>query len=168
MSIKILSVLFLGLCLGLSSCGVYSFSGANTGLASSVSVQFFENKADIIIPELSQEFTEALRQKFLTDTRLDVKNKDGDLDISGTIIEYRIRPSAISGANDLAEQNRLTLSVRVKYIDKLEPKNNLEQKFSQFVDFPADQPLEALESGLKEELFEKILTDIFNATVNNW
>ena len=53
----------------LQSCGVYTFSGAQTGQAKTISIAFIQNKASLVSPTLSQMFTEKLKDKFIRETK---------------------------------------------------------------------------------------------------
>lgn len=162
----LLVLMAVGLVLLQSGCGIYSFSGANTGAAKTVNVMFFENKARIVVPELSQYFTEELRSKFLRETALTVTNGKSDIEISGFISKYNTTFLAV--IQDQPSKTRLTMGVKLRYVNNLEPDKSLEKNFEQFVDFDASENLSSIEQSLIEELSEKIITDIFNETVNSW
>ena len=152
--------------LSLSGCGIYSFSGATVGNAETVAIHFFENKAAIVVPELSQLFTEGVREKFLNETPLAVTKTKGDWDISGYISRYETSYLAVT--QDQPAKTRLNMSVRLNFINTLDEDKSFERTFDQFVDFDASQDLNAVQDQLIEELIDRLLTDIFNATVNNW
>jgi Lipopolysaccharide-assembly len=61
------------------SCGIYSFTGGNTGNAKTIQIDFFQNNAPLIEPSLSQDFTLALQDLFLRQTNLDLVIAGGDL-----------------------------------------------------------------------------------------
>lgn len=153
--------------LAFSSCGVYSFTGGSTGDAETFSVAYFDNKATIVNTTLSQYLTEQIKDKFLRSTQLSMVNSEGDLTFEGSIIEYSVTNAAIQGTNQ-ASQNRLTITVRVVYKNKLVPEQNFETNFSQFADFPITQSLSQVENQLVEEITANIVQQIFNASVANW
>ena len=152
-----------------SSCKVsYSFTGANISPAvKTYSVYYFPNRAKLVNPTLSQSFTEALREKLQRQTSLDEVQENGDLVFEGYIDGYEVRPMAIQ-AEDLAAQNRLTITVVLKYTNNVEPDQNVEQTFRAFEDFDANSSLADVEDGLVPEIIEKLNEDIFNATIANW
>lgn len=153
----------------LPSCKIaYSFTGANLSPAvKTFTVYYFPNRAKLINPNLSQSFTEALREKLQRQTSLDELADSGDLEFEGQITGYEARPIAIQ-KEDLAAQNRLTITIKVKYTNNKEPEQNFEQTFSAYEDFDSSNTLDAIESSLVPEIIDKLTEDIFNATIANW
>ena len=151
------------------SCGIYSFTGTSIQPdVKTVTINYFEYKALKVNPSLSSQMTEALQEKFLKLTRLEQVDMDGDLEIIGEISGYDVKATAIS-AQEQATQNRLTVNVKVSFINRKYPEDDFEDKgFSAYADFDASQSLDAVEAGLCEEIVEKICDDIFNATVAKW
>ncbi|OSY87359.1 lipoprotein [Tenacibaculum holothuriorum] len=149
-------------------CGAYSFSGGSTGNAETIQIDFFPNQAPLVEPTLSQNFTQTLQDLFTRQTNLTLVNSNGDLHFEGEITGYRITPMSAT-AQQTAAQNRLTITVNVRYTNKEKEKDNFEKQFSFYYDFPADQQLigGTLETAL-EEILERITQDIFNASVANW
>src|SRR5690554_7438434 len=152
-----------------NSCRIsYSFTGANISPAvKTFSVYYFPNRARLVNPTLSQSFTEALREKLQRQTPLNELEEDGDLIFEGQITGYEVRPMSIQ-KEDMAALNRLTVSVRVKYTNSIDPDQSIEQTFSAFEDFDAASSLSAVEDGLVPEIISKLTEDIFNATLANW
>ncbi|MES2591736.1 MAG: LptE family protein [Bacteroidota bacterium] len=153
----------------LPGCKVgYSFSGAAIPPeAKTVSVQYFQNNASLAPPTLSQTFTEALRDKLSSQTRLALANKGGDLAFEGSIIGYATAPIAIQ-STDQAALNRLTITVNVKYTCAFDEKKNFEQSFSRFFDYTSTQSLAAVEDQLIRDINEQLVQDIFNKALNDW
>lgn len=152
----------------LQGCGIYSFTGANVNAdIKSISIQQFDNTASIVVPNLIQTFSEALRDKFLTQTSLVLVKENGHVNISGRITDYQITPINIQG-NQTAGQNRLTISVMVKFENELNPEENWEQNFSNFADYPSTATLSSIEQDLIREINDKITQDIFNKAFANW
>ena len=128
-------VLLLSVIILLTSCGIYSFTGASIPLgAKTVSVQYFPNKAATLQPNLSQVFTEKLKDIFVEQTNLTLTEGEGDLSFSGHISKYQIKPIAIQ-SNETAGQNRLTIAVNVTFKSVIETKANFEQVFSRYRDY---------------------------------
>jgi hypothetical protein len=150
-----------------ASCKI-SLSGiAIPEAANTVSVELFENNAPLTSPVFPQQITEALRDKFLSTTRLKVIPSGGDLQFRGTIVNYSINPAAIAG-NETAALTRLTIGVRLEYENTLDPDKSFKQNFSRFADFDASQPLSAVEESLMREISEQIIQDIFNQAFLDW
>ncbi len=146
----------------------YSFSGAAIPPeAKTVSVQYFQNNASLAPPTLSQKFTEALRDKLSSQTRLALVSRGGDLAFEGSIIGYMTAPIAIQ-SSDQAALNRLTITVNVKYTCVFDEKKNFEQSFSRFYDYASTQSLASVEDQLIEQINDQLVQDIFNRALNDW
>lgn len=152
----------------LNSCGIYSFTGGNVGDAKTLQIDFFRNEASLIEPTLSQLFTQELQDLFTTQTNLTLVNNEGDLHFEGEITGYNITPMSATG-NDTASQNRLTITINVRFTNALKEEDDFEKRFSFYSDFDASQQLvgSILDSAL-EEINERITQDIFNASVAKW
>jgi hypothetical protein len=151
-----------------SCCGFYSFSGTSIPVdIKTISIDYFENEASIVSPLLSQNFTEMLKDKFISETNLDVVTTNGDYRISGKIVGYTIAPVAIQG-NENATQSRLTIAVKAKLDCDKYPKQNFDQTFSKFTDFDANANFASIEESLNEEINTMIVQEIFNKTAINW
>lgn len=152
----------------IAACGAYSFTGGNTGNAKTIQIDFFPNQAPLVEPALTQRFTNDLQDLFTRQTNLTLTNTNGDLYFSGEIIDFRIMP--MSGtSNQTAAQNRLTVTVNVRYVNKLVEKDSFEKSFSFYSDYGANAQLtgSVLENALNE-IVERITQDIFNASVAKW
>lgn len=168
MQMKIRLVLWVLLSVLSQGCGVYSFTGASISPeVKSVQVQYFPNQADLVQPTLSQVFTDALKDKFMSQTSLDVINQSGDLVFEGAIKRYTTEPVAIQG-NQEAALNRLTITVEVKFTNKKNPEKNFESSFTQYSEYESGVTLSDVEEGLIEEITKALVEDIFNKAVVNW
>lgn len=153
-----------------ASCGIYSFTGTSIQPdVKTVNINYFEYTALKVNPSLQNDLTEALRDKFRKMTRLEQVDVDGDLQISGTVTGYDVRATSIS-ANEQAAQSRLTVTVKLEFVNVKYPEDSFEdgKSFSAYADFDSMQPLDAVEASLCEEIIEKLCEDMFNATVANW
>ena len=150
------------------SCGAYSFTGGSTGDAKTLQVDFFPNQAPLVEPTLSQRFTQDLQDLFTRQTNLTLTKSNGDLYFSGEITGYRITPMSAT-ANQTAAQNRLTITVNVRFENKKVEKDDFEKQFSFYSDFAANSQLTGgvLEAAF-DEIMERITQDIFNASVAKW
>ncbi|MBC34758.1 MAG: hypothetical protein CL663_01755 [Bacteroidetes bacterium] len=149
-------------------CGIYSFTGVSIPAeAKTISIGYFPNTSDLVEPTLSQVFTDALRDYFASNTNLDLVERDGDLEITGTIIDYYTSPIAITG-NQTAALNRLTIKVEVSFMNYFDDKKNYESIFTQHADYPSDNDLFDVQEALHEEINLALIEDIFNKAVVNW
>jgi ribosomal protein S8 len=153
----------------IQSCKIkYGFKGITIpNDAKSISVDFFRNNAAMANPTEAQKFTEKLRDMVSSQTNLALVAKNGDLQFEGFIADYNITPVAIQ-STDQAALNRLSITVNVKYTNKLDVSKNFEQSFTRFNDYTASQTLSSVENGLMEEINRQLTEDIFNRAFNNW
>ena len=152
----------------LVACGAYSFTGGSTGDAKTLQIDFFPNQAPLVEPSLSQRFTTDLLDLFTRQTNLTTVTSNGDLYFSGEITGYRVTPMSAT-ADQTAAQNRLTVTVNVRFVNKLIEKDDFEKQFSFYSDFAADAQLSGsiLETAL-DEILVRVTQDIFNASVAKW
>lgn len=134
--------------------------------ANTFSVDYFTSQTALAAPTLSQSFSEALRDLMLQQTKLDLAD-DGDLHFEGYITGYQTSPVAIQG-NETAALNRLTITVKVKYVNTLDEEASFEQSFSRFADYDSSLDLSAVEDDLINEINEQLVQDIYNQAFSNW
>lgn len=151
------------------SCGIYSFTGTSIQPdVKTVTVNYFEYQALKVNPSLSNDMTTALQDKFLKLTKLEQVDMDGDIEITGAITGYDVKATAIT-ANEQAAMNRLTVTVKINFVNRKYPEDDFENKsFSAYADFDAMQSLDAVQGDLCVDIVEQLCDDIFNATVANW
>ena len=154
-----------------SSCFIvkYTTSGASIPAnARTFSVQTFDNQAAVVEAGLSQQVTDELKEYIQRNSSLTLINQTGDVDFEGAIVNYDVRPVAIT-ANETAAKNRFTITIRVKYNCYIEPEKNYEESFSRYKDFPSVDNFDgAVKTTLTEELLELLIEDIFNKAFVNW
>jgi hypothetical protein len=170
LSSRLLTVIHLLLIITVffSSCGIYSFTGGSiTPGMKTVSVPLFENSAPLVVPTLSQAFTETLKDRIRTQSPLSFVKNDGQADFEGRITGYDIRPVSLQGnATGVAGQTRLTITVQVKYTNSLKPDENFDQSFSRFRDFKGS--LGSQEQSLIKDINLQLSEDIYNRAFANW
>ena len=161
----VLAALTLSVC----SCGIYSFSGTSIQPdINTITIGYFEYRALKVNPSLSNDLTEAIRTRFRRMTRLEQVDTDGDLEITGEVTGYTVAASGVA-AGDVASKNRLTITVKVNFTNRKYPEDNFEDKnFSGYADYDSTLSLDAVEAGLTTEIVDKLVEDIFNATVAQW
>ena len=166
--IRLPYVCFIAIIFGISSCGIYSFSGASiSNVVKSVSINPFENVASLAPPVLTNTLTESLKDKFLSETKLIPLKSDGDLNFSGRITNYSINPIAIQ-ADETASKNRLSITVKVKFVNITDEESNYDKTFSRYVDYESSQDFTSIEESLNEEIVFQLIDDIFNEAFTNW
>ena len=149
--------------------GGYSFTGASIPPgAKTLSVATFPNNANTVNPQLSSKLTDELIQMFSSQTPLSVMNgSEGDLHVEGEITGYDTRAAALS-SNDEVSMNRLTISIKVKFVNAIDPEADFETTFSRYRDYSATLDFSAVEAGLMGEIVTDLCEDIFNKAVVNW
>jgi len=156
------------LMMGFISCGNYSFTGASIGSdTKTFSVDLFSTSAALAPPSLSQTFTESLRDLFQTQTSLSLVNDEADLQFNGTITGYNVRPVAVQG-DEIAAKNRLTITVRVNYINTKNDDDNFDRSFNRFFEFDNSQDLSSVQDDLIKQITDQLVQDVFNESVGNW
>jgi hypothetical protein len=162
------SFLFILMVLSLSACKIYSLSGASISPdTKTVSVAYIENNAALVNPTLSQALTESLKDRIVSQTGLQLIRTTADLDFEGTIVDYNIKPLAIQG-NEFAAQNRLTISVKIRFSNNKDESKNFEQVFTRYADYSGTQNLSIVEADLVKTINTQLIDDIFNKAFVNW
>ena len=154
----------------LGGCSIvkYSFSGTSIQPdVKTVTINLFEYKALKVNPSLSNDLTEAMKDKFRKLTKLEQVDFDGDLEITGTVTGYEVRAAAVT-ANEVAAMNRLTVTTSLKSTNRKYPEEDFEKSFSAYSDYESTNSLDAVEASLCEEIVEKLVEDMFNASVAQW
>ncbi|WP_432411775.1 LptE family protein [Rasiella sp. SM2506] len=151
-------------------CKFYSFTGADIDYSTTKTFQvnFFQNNAPIVEPGIGRDFTLKLQDILINQTSLDLVNNNGDLIYEGEITEYYIAPITAQ-SNSTAAQNRLTISVNVRFFNTKKEEKDFEQRFSFYFDYAGQLQLTgaALDSAI-DVIYERITQDIFNKSLANW
>ena len=137
-----------------TACSIsYKFNGASIDYTKvkTITIKDFPNQAPLVYPPLSQKFTEALKDIYIRQTRLQLVGSNGDLDLEGEITGYDLTPT-----------------VRVRYANRVNPDEDFEQSFSAYREFDATQMLQQVQDQLSEEIIDELVDQIYNATVANW
>lgn len=165
---KIYSIALISLLLLQTSCGVYNFTGTGKIDAKTFQVNTFQNVAELIEPGIDREFTLKLQDLIQNQTNLNLTSSDGDLVYEGEIVDYRIAPMTAT-ADLTAAQNRLTITVNLRFSNKKKPEEDFEKRYNFFYDYSGQQQLVGaqLRTAL-DEVFARITQDIFNETLAKW
>jgi predicted porin len=132
-----------------------------------ISIQYFQNRASLVQPGLSQNLTDALIDKCKSQTNLGFVNGIGDVNFEGEISDYNTRPLTVA-ADAQAATNRFTIAVRVKFTNAVDPELNYEQSFSRYEDYDSNLDLSQVEGDLTKKIIELLVEDIFNKAFVNW
>jgi hypothetical protein len=131
------------------------------------SVQYFNNRAAIINPLLSQKMTELLKERIMSESRLTLVDGIGDVDFSGEITGYSIRPMAIR-EDAVSAQTRLTIRIKVRFQNRKDPQKNWESTFSAYQDFASERNITEVEGELTSLIIDQLTENIFNKTFSDW
>ncbi|WP_264549028.1 LPS assembly lipoprotein LptE [Flavobacterium sp. N2820] len=158
----------IAISLVVNSCGVYNLTGTGQIDAETFQVNYFQNNAELIEPGIERTFTLELQDIIQSQTNLNLTSEGGDLLYEGEIVEYRITPMTAT-ADQRAAQNRLTIAVMVRFVNRKKEDDNFEKRFSFFYDFDANQQLvgSQLTTAL-DVIFERITQDVFNESLAKW
>jgi hypothetical protein len=169
LKIKILNIAAFVLLGIFVSCKMnYSFSGASIAEdVKTVSVKTFQSYAPLANANLSQTFTEALKDILISQTNLNLVTKGGDLHFEGSIVGYNVTSVAIQG-NETAALNRLSITVKVTFTNTKDKEQDFETNFTRFADYESSQNLASVEDGLIKDINDQLTQDIFNRALSNW
>ena len=152
----------------LSGCSIYNFTGTGKIDAKTFQVNYFQNNAEVVEAGIERTFTQRLQNLIQNQTNLSLTNAGGDLLYEGEITQFRVSPMTAT-ANQLASQNRLTITVNVRFTNKKHEDDDFEKPFSFYYDYSGDALLTgATLNAALEEIFERITQDIFNASLAKW
>ena len=151
----------------MTSCGIYSFTGASYGTAKTVSIDYFQNRSTYVNSTLSSKITEDLKDRFMSQTPLTLVKDGGDLHFEGTITGYTITTAAIK-AGETAASNRLTITLKVTFANQTAPENDFDKSYSRYADYDVSSSFSSVESALVDEIVGMLIDDIFNDSVVNW
>lgn len=165
---KLKFILAVAVLFTLHGCGIYNFTGAAPINAKTFQVNYFINNAELVEPGIERTFTLRLQDLIQNQTNLSLTNSGGELIYEGEIVDYRISPMTAT-ADQRAAQNRLSIAVNVRFINKNKEDDNFEKRYSFFYDFSGNElPTgSTLRDGL-DVIFERITQDIFNDSLAKW
>ena len=159
-----------------NGCGVsvnYSMTGTSTP-AKTISITEFYNNTDLGPANLGQTFTNQLKTYFIQNSSIAVVAEEGELQMEGEITDFRVTPIAPVATSDpnqinSASSTRLTITVKATYVNTLDDTFSFKDKtFSFYKDFPNDQNLTDVQEQYSKAIFDRIINDLFNASVANW
>ena len=160
-------VIIVAAVLSLAATGLKPFQDKNEEIAKKLDIlRSVEKGLDAADADSKNDYVEAEYDKYITESF--VVKSNGDLLYEGDIVEYRISPTTAT-ANNTAAQNRLTISVNVRFFDKSDPEAEFEKRFSFYYDYPGSSQLIGSQKDTAiDEIFERITQDVFNASLAKW
>lgn len=165
-----LGLMSLGLVLSFAGCSIsYKFNGGTIDYSQvrSITIVDVVNRAQIVYPTFAARFTEALKDMYTSRTRLDQVRREGDLELECTITGYDLSVASV-GQDNYADRTKFTVTMQVKYTNRVNPKESFDRSFTAYRDFTKDRAFNAVQDQLLQEITEDLTKQIFNATVENW
>lgn len=164
-------IFFILLLSGLfASCKIsYSFRTAaiDYNVTKSILISHFVNQAPLVYPPLEQQFNEELKDMFIRNTRLEMVNQNGDMELEGEIVEYSLTPMAVQ-EDAFAAETKLTMTVNIRFRNNKTEEPEIKEKISANRTFESNQVFDSVQDQLVGELVKEIVDQIFNATMGNW
>lgn len=153
----------------MAGCVSYKFNGSaiNYDVYKTIHISEFPIRAALVYPPLQQTFENELLNTVTRQTRLREIDGPADIEMSGEITGYSLSPQSV-GTDAYATETRLTISVRVKYVDHKNPANNIDQTFSAYRQFSSQLMLTDVQDDLCQQISDELVDLIFNATLGNW
>lgn len=145
----------------------FNGSAINYDVYKTINVSEFPIRAALVYPPLQQTFENELLNYISRNTKLQEIDGPADIELSGEITGYSLSPQAV-GTDAYATETRLTITVRVKYVDNKNPANNTDQTFSAYRQFSSSLMLTDVQDDLCDQISKELITLIFNATLGNW
>ena len=164
------SYLLLTVMVLLSGCKIsYRFNGASIDYTKTrtISIADFPNHAALVYPALSNDLSEALRDLFARQIRLEQVPQAGDLEIEGEITGYQLTPMAVA-ADSYAAETKLTITVKMRFTNHVTPSESFERSYSAYQTFDASRLLTDVQEELCATMITELTESIFNDTVAKW
>ena len=153
----------------IQACKVnYSFSGINISKdIKTFEVDYIPNNASFIVPGLNEEFRNMLIDRIDQQTNLVQVENNGDITFQGEITDYKVSPVALT-AGQTAAQNRLTISIKIDYINRKNEAENVQKTYSWYYDYPANLTRDQIAAEAHKKILETILDNLFSDTLAKW
>lgn len=164
------TIILLIMALSWQSCRIsYKLNGAalDYNVYRTIHVSEFPIRAALVYPPLQQTFENELLDYITRNTRLRTVDDAADLQLEGEITGYNLSPQAVT-EDAYASKTRLTVTVRVKYIDNKQEGKDVDQTFSAYRDFDSSQMLTDVQDELCSQISKELVDLIYNATLGNW
>ena len=145
----------------MSGCSVsYKFNGASIDYNTVKTIQFsdFPLRSAYVWAPMHAMFNNELQDIYSRQTKLRQVRRNGDLQLSGEIVEYSQYNKGVS-ANG---------TVNVRFTNNKKHSDDFERKFTATTEYDSSRQLTAVQEELVTQMIKDITEQIFNATVANW
>lgn len=155
--------------LALQSCAVkVTMSGASIPPdIKTFSVDYFNNRAPLVNPDLASTLTEGLKDRVTRESSLVMVNEGGDVQFSGDITSYSTQPMAMK-ADAVSAETRLTVGIKVNFRNSKDPQKDWQQTFSAYQDYDSENNLADVEQELVAAIVEELTENVFNKAFADW
>lgn len=164
-------IVMVSLLLVINSCkislGLTPISSIDYNKVKTISIAEFPNRAEYVYAPMAPDFNQKLKDMFIQQTRLQLVNSNGDLDIEGEITGYNQYNEAVA-ADGYSSKVKVTMTVNVRFVNNTNHEEDFEQQFSAFQTYDSSLLLTAVQDDLINKMIKDITEQIFNATVANW
>lgn len=166
---RLYSLIIISLFLTFSCTVSYKFNGASIDYAKTptIDIKDFQNQALLVYPPLSQNLNEKIKDVFVRGTKLQLSKNNPSLELEGEITRYDLAPMAVK-EDAFASETRLTMEVKIRFRNNVNPAEDKEETFSAYQDFSSSKMLSDVEAELTDALIKEIVDQIFNSTMSNW
>ena len=164
-------ITLIGLVLMLQGCAIsFKFNGASIDYSTTrtISIADFPNNAALVYPSLSNMLSEGIRDLYQRQTRLQMVPKGGDLELEGEITGYTLTPMSISAADSYSSETKLTITIRVRFINNVAPEESFDKTYSAYQNFDSSKLLTDVQEELCRTMVTEIAENIYNDTVAKW
>ncbi|MBP5259543.1 MAG: LptE family protein [Paludibacteraceae bacterium] len=154
----------------LAACTIsYKFNGTviDYNKVKTIAITDFTNHAAMVYAPAAIAFNEQIKDQYTRQTRLEMVDRNGDLELEGEITGYDITPQSIT-ANAVSAETRLTIRVRVRYTNNTNHEEDFEKTYSAYRNFDSSLLITDVQDQLIDEIAEEICNSIYNDTVANW
>lgn len=152
------------------ACSIsYKFNGSsiNYDKVKTISIADFPIKSEYVYAPLATQFNNDLKDIFIRQTRLQLVNRNADLEIEGEITGYNQYNQSVQ-ADGYSSETKLTITINVRFVNNTNHEEDFEQQFTAFRVFTSTQQLTDVQDTYISEMSKEITDQIFNATVANW
>lgn len=168
---KKISLFFLLLVsLTIAGCFRYSFTGTSIPESvNSVYIPFFADQSSSGIGNLSDRLNDALVDRFINQTRLQLANSQASADavLEGSITRYTNGPFSVTG-EDETSLNEVTISINATFQYTEEEEPEWSKPFSASATYDINEnPIDG-ETNAAQEALGRAADNMFNDAVSGW
>ncbi|MBR3733930.1 MAG: LptE family protein [Bacteroidaceae bacterium] len=154
----------------LMGCSVsYKFTSTSIDYSriKTIEIADFPLRSAYVWAPMHSMFNNELADAYATQTKLNQVKRQGDLQLSGEIVEYNQFNKGVS-ADGYSNLTQLKMTVNVRFINNKKHADDFERRFTASAEYDASQQLNSVQEELVTQMIKDIVDQILNATVANW